>query len=273
MSDAHGRERLTGVERPSTALSKTYSLPASWASTSCGIMETEMTPLPTVLVPGLFTTPRLFFGQLPALWRFGPVMVADHARDDTVDGAAARLLADAPPRFALAGLSYGGVVAQAVVRAAPERVDRLALLSTTARPDPPEAAELRQAMLAQLRAGRLDELIDASIAGVVAPSRAQDAELRTSMKDMLRTIGAEAAIRQVHAHMGRPDARAALGAMAVPTLVVVGDADRLAPPEHARELAGAIPDSELVVLEDCGHLSALERPDAVTDALVAWRAR
>src|SRR5882672_7717412 len=95
-------------------------------------------PLPIVLVPGLICSARLYAEQIPALWRFGPVSIADHRRDDTMEAIAARILASAPPRFALAGLSMGGYVALTMLRRAPERVARLALLDTSARPDTPE---------------------------------------------------------------------------------------------------------------------------------------
>jgi pimeloyl-ACP methyl ester carboxylesterase len=230
-----------------------------------------MAPLPTVLVPGLYATPRLFFAQLPALWRFGPVMVADHTRGGDVDEIAAQLLAAAPPRFALAGLSMGGAIALAVQRAAPERVDRLALLDATARPDPEEVKVVRRAAIGELRAGRLDEVADASFPLVVHPSHVDDVALRRVQREMLRTTGAEAAVRQVEAYMNRPDARDGLGAIDVPALVLVGEGDQLTPVAHAEELAAGIARAELVVVPDCGHISALEQPEAVTAALVAWR--
>ena len=231
-----------------------------------------MAPLPTVLVPGLYATPRLFFGQLPALWRCGPVMVADTARGATLDAIAAEILATAPPRFALCGSSMGGAVALAIMRAAPERVERLALLSTTAQADSEEAKQIRRGAIDALRAGQLDTLSAASFPMLVDPLREDDAELQAVTRDMLGTVGAEAALRQVEAYMNRPDARDGLGAIAVPTLVLVGEADRLTPVARAQELHAGIAGSELVVLEECGHLSALEQPATVTAALVRWRA-
>src|ERR1044071_8920922 len=97
--------------------------------------------LPIVLVPGLNCSPRLYAAQMPALWRFGPVTVADHTRDDTMAAIAARILGAAPPRFALAGLSMGGYIALEIMRQAAERVKRLALLDTGARDDPPDAMD------------------------------------------------------------------------------------------------------------------------------------
>src|SRR5215471_3225977 len=101
-------------------------------------------PLPILLVPGLLCTPRLYLEQLPALWRFGPVMIADHTRDDSVEMIARRILSHAPGRFALIGLSMGGYVSFELLRQAPERVAKLALLDTTARPDAPEQIEQRK---------------------------------------------------------------------------------------------------------------------------------
>src|SRR6187402_3054757 len=101
-------------------------------------------PLPTVLIPGLLCTPRLYAEQIPALWRFGPVTITNHTQDDSMAGIARRILAQAPPRFALIGLSMGGYVAFELQRQAPERVAKLALLATTARPDTPEQTEQRK---------------------------------------------------------------------------------------------------------------------------------
>jgi pimeloyl-ACP methyl ester carboxylesterase len=230
-----------------------------------------VTPLPTVLIPGLYATSRLFAAQLPPLWRHGPVMVADHTRANGYDALIAQILAAAPPRFALAGLSMGGALALGVVRAAPERVERLALLSTTARPDDEATKEIRRGARQTLRAGGLERIVDVSLPSLVHASRVEDEDLREIMKDMLRATGAEAAARQLEAQIGRPDARPGLGAIDVPTLVLVGDADRLAPPDRAEELAAGIAGARLVVVPACGHLSALERPDAVTRALVEWK--
>src|SRR5512135_1268766 len=100
--------------------------------------------LPVVLVPGLTCTARLYVDQIPTLWQFGSVTVADHRRDDSMANIARRILAAAPPRFALAGLSMGGFIAFEIMRQAPERVTRLALLNTQARPDTPEAGARRR---------------------------------------------------------------------------------------------------------------------------------
>ena len=117
-------------------------------------------PLPTLLLPGLLASARLYAAQIPVLWQFGPVMVADHRRDDSMGGIARRILEQAPPRFALLGLSMGGYIAFELLRQARARVARLALLDTTARPDSPEQGARRRTLIELARGGRFGETLD-----------------------------------------------------------------------------------------------------------------
>jgi pimeloyl-ACP methyl ester carboxylesterase len=224
-------------------------------------------PLPSVFVPGLLCTPRLYVEQISTVWSFGPVTVAEHTRDDNVQAIARRILTSAPPRFALIGLSMGGYVSLEIMRQAPGRVARLALLDTTARPDTPEQSAGRRELIALARSGRFDEIADRLFPKLVAPRRHDDETLRHSVRVMAREVGPEAFERQQSALIGRPDSRPDLAAIRCPTLVLVGDQDALTPPDRAHEMASAISGSRLVVVPDCGHLSTLERPDAVSQAL------
>jgi pimeloyl-ACP methyl ester carboxylesterase len=226
--------------------------------------------LPVLLVPGLGCTARLYTEQMPALWTFGPVTVADHRHAESVDMIARQILADAPPHFALAGLSMGGYIALAIMRTAPERVAKLALLDTGARSDTPEAAEKRKASIALARAGKLAEINEALWPVLVHKDRQGDVALKKIAGDMTLMAGAAAFARQQTAILTRPDSRPGLPAIACPTLVLVGDGDQLTPPHLSEEMAGLIPGSTLVVVPQCGHLSTLERPEAVTQALAAW---
>jgi len=226
--------------------------------------------LPTVLIPGLLCTPRLYAEQLPALWRFGQVTVADHTRDDSVAGIARRLLAAAPPRFALVGLSMGGYTAFEVMRAAPDRVARLALLDTSARADLPEQGERRRAMIALAREGRFAEVIEPLFLSWVHPSRRTDVTLRAIVQGMAEDTGPDAFVRQITAIMTRPDSRPGLAAIRCPTLVLVGDKDEATSPDRAAEIADGIPGARLVTVPDAGHLTALEQPGHVARALVDW---
>jgi pimeloyl-ACP methyl ester carboxylesterase len=225
---------------------------------------------PIVLIPGLLLTARFYVEQVPALWRFGPVTIADHTRADSMEAVAEQILASAPPRFALAGLSMGGYLAFEVMRQAPERVTRLALLDTSARPDTPEQSEGRRELMELARAGRLHEVAEHLLALFVHPDRYADEPLCDTVRGMARATGAEAFVRQESAIIGRPDSRPDLAAIRCPTLVLVGDSDVLTPPELAVEMAQSIAGARLVTVEHSGHLPPLERPEQVTDALVEW---
>src|SRR5262245_31523414 len=227
-------------------------------------------PLPVVLIPGLNCSARLYAEQIPVLWRFGPVQVADHTRDNSMDAIAARILAAAPPRFALAGLSMGGYLALTIVRQAPERVQRLALLDTSSRPETPEQTARRRPQIALAESGRFVEVPALQFPFFVHRNRQGDDALRARVRVMAEETGAEVFLRQQQAIMTRPDARPLLAAIKCPTLVLVGDGDELTPPALSQEIAKGVFGSRLVIVADCGHLSTMEQPEAVNRALVEW---
>jgi pimeloyl-ACP methyl ester carboxylesterase len=227
----------------------------------------------TILVPGLLCSPRLYEPVLPALWRHGAVTVADTRHDPAIPAIAARLLADAPDRFALVGLSMGGYVALEVMRQAGERVAALALMSTSARPDAPDQTEARREQIALVEAGRFDEMVDAAFPKMVAPGREDDARLLAVSRAMAADVGPEVYIRQQEAVIARGDSRPGLASIACPTLVVHGKDDRLIAFEHGEELAAGIAGAEFAPLEHCGHTSTLEQPEVCADALSALLAR
>jgi pimeloyl-ACP methyl ester carboxylesterase len=227
-------------------------------------------PLPILLVPGLNCSARLYAAQIPALWSHGPVMVADHRRDDTIAAIARRILAAAPPRFALVGLSMGGYISMEIVRQEPERVRRLALLDSNARADTPERSENRRGLIAMAQSGRFAAVADILFPMFVHRARHGDANLRALVRTMAEEIGPEAFVRQQTALINRVDARPYLKSIVCPTLVLVGDGDVQTPTELSQEIVDAIHGSRLVVVPDCGHLSTVEQPDAVNQALLDW---
>jgi len=227
-------------------------------------------PLAIVLIPGLLCSARLYGEQLPALWRYGPVVLADHTRGDSMAAIARQILAAAPSRFALIGLSMGGYLSFEIMRQAPDRVLRLALLDTTVRADTPEQSARRRAQMAVVREGRFGEIPDAQFPVWVHPARAHDEGLRRIVRLMAEDTGAEAFIRQQTALLSRPDSRPGLAAIRCPTLVLVGDGDQATPPDRAAEIAAGIAGARLVTVPGCGHLSTLERPADVTRALLEW---
>jgi pimeloyl-ACP methyl ester carboxylesterase len=224
--------------------------------------------LPIVLVPGLACSPRFYAAQIPALWRYGPVTLANHTQGDGMAAIAARILASAPPRFALAGHSMGGYIALEIIRQAPERVAKLALLDTTARPETPEQTARRRPLMDMAANGRFGEVTDLLLPFYVHASRTSDATLRREINAMADDCGADVFIRQENAIIGRADMRSALATIRCPTLVLVGDSDQPTPPDRAVELAAGIAGARLVTIPQCGHMTAMEAPDAVTRAMV-----
>lgn len=226
-----------------------------------------------VLIPGLNCTPALYAPQWPALAPGRQILVADTASDDTIAAMVERLLSAAPDRFALCGLSMGGYVAFEVMRRAPERVTRLALLDTTAKPPTPETNAPREQMIALAEKGAFDNVVTLLWQKLVAPDRLADEALRLEVRAMAEAVGASGFIRQQRAIMGRSDARPVLRTISVPTLVVVGAEDAITPPGEAREIAAGIgAKARYLEIPGCGHLSTLEAPEVVTAALLDWLA-
>jgi pimeloyl-ACP methyl ester carboxylesterase len=186
--------------------------------------------MPILLVPGLLSSPRIY----------APVM------------------------------SMGGYIALEIIRQAPERVSRLALLNTQARPDTPEATSRRRGQMARAQAGEFRNVLDELFAIFVHPMRRDRADLLQLVHDMGRDVGVEAFVRQQTAIIGRPDSRPTLATIACPTLVLTGDEDLAIPNSLSKEMADGIPGAKLVILSQCGHLAQPEQPEATANALVEW---
>jgi pimeloyl-ACP methyl ester carboxylesterase len=223
-----------------------------------------------VLVPGLLCSAEVFAPQIAALWPYGSITVASTLEGETIPEIATAILASAPPRFALAGLSMGGYICLEIMRQAPERVVKLALLDTSARPDTPEQTTQRRALLVQARTGDFEALLAQALTAIQHPAHQNDPKLREINVRMGLTVGVEGLARQTEAVIARIDSRPTLPAIFVPTLVLVGDRDPLTPPEQAEEMVDAIPNARLVVVPECGHASTLEQPEAVSRALIEW---
>ncbi|MEO1017383.1 MAG: alpha/beta fold hydrolase [Pseudomonadota bacterium] len=229
-----------------------------------------MTLEPLFLLPGLLCDRRLFGPQISVFSQERTVHVADTTRDDNFADMARRVLAEAPDSFVLAGLSMGGYLALEVIRQAPERVTRLALLDTNARADTPEQTQSRRDLIALAQRGRFHGVSDKLIPNFIHPRRLKDQGLCDLIRSMASHIGKDAFLRQETAILGRDDARDRLSAITCPTLALCGRQDVLTPPDRHQEIAERIPNATLVVLPDCGHLSTLEQPGKVTRQLKAW---
>ncbi|MEM9247632.1 MAG: alpha/beta fold hydrolase [Pseudomonadota bacterium] len=228
---------------------------------------------PVVFLPGMMCDARLFSHQFLALNADHAVMVAPLTGASTIGALAAQVLDAAPKRFALAGLSMGGYCAIAIARAAPERVTRLALLNTSARPDDPETLSRRRGLIELSTKGEFKGVTPLLLPLLLSEAGRTDPAIVETITAMAKRVGQPAFVRQQKAIMSRVDQRPHLADIAAPTLVVVGEDDALTPPDLAAELAGGLADAELLRIPRCGHLSTLERPDMVNPALRAWLAR
>jgi len=225
-----------------------------------------------VLLPGLLCDARLWAPQIAVLGVSHDLYVADLTRRESIAAMAADVLAATQGPLAVAGLSMGGYVAMEMALTAPDRVQRLALLDTSARPDPPEKARMRAEMLKQVEHGRFRGVTRRLLPALIHPDRLDDAALVGTVTAMTEAVGREAFVRQTRAVTTRRDYRPALPRIACPTLVLCGREDMRTPLDHSEELAAGIPAARLVVFEACGHLSTIERPTAVTAALADWLA-
>jgi pimeloyl-ACP methyl ester carboxylesterase len=230
-----------------------------------------MRDLPVLALTGLLNDERLWQHQARELGHGHPFTVVASTAGDSVAALAELALAQAPAgRFALAGFSLGGYVALQIVRQAPERVAALALVDTSARPDTAEAIVWRQGTIAAVRKGSGEDVMAAFLPRVVHPSRVGDAPLGALLRSMGEAVGSEAFVRQLQAAMTRPDSVPLLRTIRCPTMVVCGREDQITPLPLSEEMAAQIEGARLVVVEQCGHVSPLEQPEAVTAALREW---
>jgi pimeloyl-ACP methyl ester carboxylesterase len=231
---------------------------------------TAKTPL--VLLPGLLCDRALWQFQIAALSDRAEILVPDLTGAETIAGLAASVLAEAPERFALAGLSMGGYVAFELLRQAPDRVTRVAFLDTSARPDSADQARRRKGLIALSRTGSFKGVTPRLLPQLLHPDHVETPIAQIVM-DMAQRIGRDGFIRQENAILGRPDSRPDLAAIDVPALVLVGEADVLTPPDLVREIADGIPGARFRMIDKAGHLPPLEQPEAITGALAEWLAR
>jgi 4-hydroxy-2-oxoheptanedioate aldolase len=226
-------------------------------------------PEPVLLLPGMLGGPALWSDVLDHLPGVRPV-IGRIDLDDSVAEMASTALAQAPPRFALAGHSLGAIVALEIVRRAPERVTRLALLNASARGAGEAQMTEWTAMDERVAAGGFAEVLREFSEAGVAGARQNTAPLGEQLIAMGDQVGAAGLRRQLRAQIGRPDARPWLGRIRCPVLVISGGADRVSPPALQAELAAGIPGARLLELEDCGHAAPLEQPGPVAAAFARW---
>lgn len=223
-----------------------------------------------ILLPGLLCDGTLWTHQTTYLADITEPQVIDLTREDSIAGMATRVLNAAPDSFALAALSMGGYVALEIMREAPERVSRLALLDTSARADTREQKRRRRGLIGLAHSGKFKGVTPRLMPQLIHADRLDDAELCDAIIGMATRIGQDAFVRQETAILGRIDGRHRLAEITCPTLLVYGRQDALTPLDHGEEMAASIPRARLAIIEECGHLSTMERPHAVTALLRDW---
>lgn len=220
-----------------------------------------------LLLPGMMCDERLWSHQIASISL--PVYVADLSKSDNLGEMAEQVLAQAPPRFALAGLSMGGILAFEILRQAPERVTHVALLDTNPHPDSPSKKALRFEQIAIAASGNLEQLAVESLKPLyLAEKNRNNDEILQTVLDMALKLGPEVFERQSLAVMNRPDSVPGLADISCPSSVICGREDAICPVRFHELMASEIPDANLVVIDDCGHLSSMEAPAVVTEELL-----
>jgi pimeloyl-ACP methyl ester carboxylesterase len=229
---------------------------------------------PLVLLPGLAGDTSMWRAQLPVLAARRHTMVADvHERFDSIEAMASGLLTEQQGAMILCGASMGGMLAMETARQAPHRVRAMALLGTNARPETEDMRALREAAIALFERGLMLDVLRANVPLAFHSSRVSDTALVQEYLDFVVKAGAAQLVRQNRAVIHRPDARTHLPGITCPVLVLCGDEDQLTPPECSREIAALIPHAELRIVERCGHMLTMERPDEVNAELLGWLTR
>ena len=237
-----------------------------------------MTPKTLVLLPGLMCDAAVWAPQVQSLSNLVNCHVVDYGLRDSITAMAEHVLATAPTfEFALAGHSMGGRVALELMRLAPQRVERLALLDTGVHPlaqgEPGDKEKAgRMALLSQAQRSGMRAMGTMWARPMVHPA-VVGGPLFEQVLDMLERSSPTQFAAQINALLGRPDAAPALPTIACPTLVLTGREDLWSPPEQHATIASAIRGAQLVIVEQCGHMSTMEQPEAVNAAFVDWLAR
>ncbi|MFD2924802.1 alpha/beta fold hydrolase [Halobacillus naozhouensis] len=230
-----------------------------------------MSKPPLILLPGTLCDEKLWEHQVEHLSSLTDVSVHMLTEDDSIEDMALTVLKNAPERFSLAGLSLGGIVALEIVKRAPDRVTSLALLDTN--PNPPRAEQIEAwgQFIEMAKNGQFKQITKKHLLpGLIRPESQTNKTLVSEILKMADQVGADALIRQMRALINKPDGRTVLTEISCPTLVMVGLEDTVCPLEMHKELASDIPSAKLVTIEQCGHLSSIEQPQAVSAVLQYW---
>lgn len=226
--------------------------------------------LPLVLLPAMMCDARVFSHQIVDLSRKHTIILAPVSQESRIEAIASNLLNRLPARFALLGLSFGGIVAMDILRQAPDRVDRVCLMGCSPLPETPEIAATREPLIVRAQAGKLDDVLAETMKPEYLSTGPSRTTVMSQMLTMGRDLGPEVFVRQSRALQRRRDQQSTLRRCKVPALIVCGEEDSLVPVKRHSFLADLMPDARLEVVEGAGHIPPLEQPDKVNDLLQSW---
>lgn len=225
---------------------------------------------PLMLLPGMMCDARLFGPQIVAFGGERPIHLPPIGKHDRIGVMATEILDGAPQRFALAGLSLGGILAMEIARLAPERITRLALMATNPLAETPQVAANREPQIVKVMSGSLAEVMrDEMKPNYLAPGPRRQ-EILDLVLEMAEAQGEGVFLRQSRALQRRRDQQGTLRKLKVPTLIVCGAHDVLCPVKRHETMAELIPNAKLLVIPEAGHLPTLEQPEVVNDAMQQW---
>jgi len=223
-----------------------------------------------VMIPPMLSDARVFAHQLQEMSQASAVMIAPSSCGERIEEIASQILSWTPPKFALCGMGLGGMVAMELMRRAPDRITRLALISTSPLADTPEAAAAREPHIIAARAGRWEDVLAHEINSTWMAPTTDKVDLVRQLSEMGRAQGPDVYVKQARAMQRRKDQQATLRNLQQPTAVICGRHDGQYQLKRHEFLAALIPYAQLEIIEGAGYLPTMEAPEATTDALQRW---
>ena len=224
-----------------------------------------------LLLPGTLCDKLLFESQITDLRDLGKCVVIDTATADNLSELAGQILANAPPKFTLLGLSYGGIIAFEILRQASHRVTKLILLNTNYKAPSQATINNQKRFLEMAKRGEFREITTDNLKDAMLHAKhSKKISIRNTVLQMALNVGIKGFINQITAQLNRPDSTVDLPTIQCPTLIIAGRQDTICPVVLHQEMANLIPNSTLQIIEDCGHLSTLEQPATVNQAIKTW---
>lgn len=225
---------------------------------------------PLLLLPGTLCDEQLWESQVAGLADIADVSVGNLTNENSIEGLAQAVLAKAPSKFSLAGLSLGGIVALEIMRVAPERVNKLALLSSNPFPPKPEQQEMWDTFIEMTENDQFIEVTKDYLLPVLVHDKNRSEQMNNTIIEMAENIGSKAYINQLKAVMNRADQTSILSTISCPTIVMVGEKDIVCPVKMTEYMADTIPSAKMVVIKNAGHLVTMEKPVEVTKSMRDW---